>query len=154
MDADKKYVNLIHKDLSYQIRGCAIEVNKMYGPGHKETIYQNAYQEELDAEKISYKKEPTIKVYSAKTGRNLGSYRPDFLIEDKIIVEIKALRLVPKIEMDTFYNYLRNSNYELGLLINFGGEKLAIKRVVYSNNRKAWFQRKSVCLRSKQWIQR
>lgn len=141
MDAEKRYVNLLHKDLSYQIRGCAIEVRKNYGPGHKEIVYQNAYQEELDERKISYERELSIKIYSIKTGRTIGSYRPDFVIDGKAIVEMKALRVIPKTEIDTFYNYLRNSKYELGFLINFGGEKLTIKRTVYSNDRKPWFQR-------------
>ncbi len=104
MSSEKRYVDLIHKDLSYRIRGCAIEVRKNYGPGHKETVYQNAYKEELDAKNISYRKESSIKVYSSKTGKSLGSYRPDFLIDDKVIVEIKALRFMPKVEVDTFYN--------------------------------------------------
>lgn len=140
MDAEKKYVDLLHKELSYQIRGCAIEVRKNYGPGHKEAVYQNAYQEELEEKRISFKRELAIRIYSNKTGKLLGSYRPDFLIDDKVIVEIKALQFVPKIETDTFYNYLRNSEYELGFLINFGGEQLMIKRTVYSNDRKPMIQ--------------
>lgn len=140
MNAEKTHIELLHKELSYQIRGCAIEVRKNYGPGHKESIYQNAYKEELESRCIPYKKEATIKVLSQKTGKSLGSYRPDFLIDDKVVVEIKALRLIPKIETDTFYNYLRNSEYELGFLINFGGEKLTIKRTVYTNTRKPWYK--------------
>ena len=136
MDTEKKHVNLLHKELSYQIRGCAIEVRKNYGLGHKETVYQNVFQEELDAKKIIHKREASIKVYSTKTGKVIGSYRPDFLIDNKVVVEIKALKFIPKTEIDTFYNYLRNSEYELGLLINFGSNRLIIKRVIYTNDRK------------------
>ncbi|MCG2676947.1 GxxExxY protein [bacterium] len=71
---------LLYETLSYEVRGCAIEVRKNYGPGHKESLYQNAYAEELASQNISFKKEEPIKIYSPKTGKVIGSYRPDFIM--------------------------------------------------------------------------
>jgi len=132
----KKYIDLLHKELSYQIQGAAIEVRKNYGLGHKERLYQRAFAEELIIRGIGYDKEKAIKIYSPKTKRVIGSYQPDFVIEDKVIVELKALGWVPPKMIDQLYSYLRNSQYELGFLINFGADGVNIKRVIYTNDRK------------------
>lgn len=134
-------MKLLHQELSYKVRGCAIDVRKNYGPGHKELIYQRALVEELKSENLKFQKEEAIEIYSPKSGKVVGTYRPDFIIEDKIVVELKSLSSVPKETVNQLYTYLRNSKFELGFLINFGGKRLTIKRVVYSNNRKAWFKR-------------
>ncbi len=132
---------LLYEELSYKIRGCAIEVRKKYGPGHKENIYQKALAEELDFNKIAYKAEEPIKIFSVRTGKKIGSYQPDFLIDDAVIVEIKALNYLPKKVIDQLYGYLRNSEYELGFLINFGEPRLQIKRIIYTNENKPWFKK-------------
>ena len=133
---DKKHVDLLYKELSYQIRGAAIEVRKNYGSGHKEVLYQRAFAEELSLRKIKYEQEKSIKIHSPKTSKVIGSYQPDFIIEDKIIVELKALEQLPKKMIDQLYSYLRNSRYELGFLVNFGSDGVDIKRVIYTNDRK------------------
>lgn len=129
-------MDLLYKDLSYGIRGAAIEVRKNYGLGHKELLYQRAFAEELSLRGISYEREKSIKIYSPKTKKIIGSYQPDFIIEGKIIVELKALERVPPKMIDQLYSYLRNSRYELGFLINFGSDGVDIKRVIYTNDRK------------------
>ena len=132
----KKYVNLLYKELSYEIRGAAIEVKKNYGPGHKEVLYQRAFAEELGLRKINYEQEKAIRVYSPKTKKVICSYQPDFIIEDKIIVELKALEQMPHRMIDQLYSYLRNSKYELGFLINFNSGGVDIERVIYTNDNK------------------
>ena len=132
--------NLLYKELSYQIHGAAIEVRKNFGPGHKESIYQNAYAEELKSRDIKFGKEKPIKIYSPKTSKLIGSYKPDFIIDDKIIVEIKALNSIPRKLIDQLYDYLRNSSYELGYFINFASQKLYVKRIIFTNNRKPWLK--------------
>jgi len=134
----KRLVNLLHKDLSYKIQGIAFEVRKNFGLGHKEQIYQKAFEEELKTRGISYEREKTIKVFSPKTGKFIGLYRPDFIVDKKIIVELKTYKFVPKQEIRKIYDYLRNSNYELGYLINFASPKLYIKRIIFTNDRKKW----------------
>ena len=128
--------DLLYPKLSYEIQGAAMRVRKQYGPGHRENIYQRAFAEELDARKIAFEKEKSIKIYSYRTGKCIGSYRPDFIVENKIIIETKALSFAPKRLLDQLYGYLRNSKYELGYFINFSGSKLFIKRIIYSNKNK------------------
>ena len=132
----KTHVNLLYEELSYQIRGAAIEVKNNYGPGHKERLYQRAFAEELSLRRIKHDAQKPIKIYSPKTRTVIGSYQPDFIVEDKIIVELKALEQMPRNVADQLYSYLRNSRYELGFLINFGSDGVDIKRVIYTNDRK------------------
>jgi GxxExxY protein len=129
---------LLYKKLSYQIQGIALEVRKNFGSGHKELIYQKAFEELLKIRNILYKREVKIKVYSPLTGEVMGVYQPDFLVDDKIIIELKAKRIIPRDLMMGIYDYLRNSKYELGYFINFTSPKLFIKRVIYTNDRKPW----------------
>jgi GxxExxY protein len=139
----EKRVDLLYKDLSYKIRGAAIEVRKNYGPGHKEVLYQRAFAEELGFRKISYQKEKAIRIFSPKTGKVVGSYQPDSIVEDKIIIELKALEKIPRKNFDQIYSYLRNSEYELGFLINFNSNGVNIKRIIYTNDKKMSFRVKT-----------
>ncbi len=132
----KKYVNLLYKELSYEVHGAAIEVKKNCGAGHKEVLYQRAFAEELDLRGINYKQEKAIRVYSPKTKKVIGSYQPDFIVEGKIIVELKALEQMQNRMIDQLYSYLRNSKYELGFLINFNSGGVDIERVIYTNDKK------------------
>jgi GxxExxY protein len=91
----KNYQDLLHKKLSYQVQGDAIEVRENFGPVHKESIYQNAFAEELKLRDIKFEKEKSIKIYSPKTNKIVGYYKPDFIVEDKIIIELKALDVIP-----------------------------------------------------------
>ena len=68
-----KNPDLLYPELSYQIQGAAIEIRKQYGPGHKETLYQRAFADELNYRKINFEKEKPIKIYSYRTGKVLGS---------------------------------------------------------------------------------
>jgi GxxExxY protein len=127
---------LLYKELSYEIQGAAITVRKNYGLGHKETLYQNAYAEELESRNIEFQKEKAISVYSPKTGKKIGSYKPDFIVDKKVIVELKAQYPYPSYLINQLFDYLRNSKYELGYLINFASPKLYVKRLIYTNDRK------------------
>lgn len=127
---------MLYENLTYEIRGAAMEVRKILGPGHKEIIYQNAFAEELVSRNIDFEREKSIRIHSPKTGKIIGHYRPDFLIGNKVIIEIKAVDIIPKNFIDQIYSYLRNSEYQLGIFINFRSPKLYIKRVIYTNDRK------------------
>src|SRR3989338_1024208 len=107
--AEKNYQDLLYKELSYQVQGAAIEVRKNFGPGHKESIYQNAFAEELKSRGMNFEREKNIKIYSPKTGETIGFYKPDFIIDGKIIVELKAVEKIPRLFIDQLYDYLRNS---------------------------------------------
>ena len=129
---------LLYKELSYQIQGAVIDVRKNYGSGHKESVYQSALVEELKLGKIPFKREPSISIVSPKTNKIIGIYRPDFLVDDKVILEIKAVEFLARKLVDQLFDYLRNSKYELGYFINFAGPKLYMKRIIYTNDRKTF----------------
>ena len=127
---------ILCKELSYEIQGAAIEVRKNFGPGHKENIYQNAFAEELTSQNIGFEREKNIQIRSPKTGKVVGYYKPDFIIDGKILVELKALEKTPRLAIDQLYDYLKNSEYELGYFINFSAPKLLMKRIIFTNDRK------------------
>jgi len=127
VNADKR--GLIYEDLTYRIRGAIFNVYNKLGPGHKENIYQKAFEEELKKYSLSFEKEKKIDVVYGE--RNIDTYRPDFIIENKVIIEIKVLPFLGKIEEKQIWSYLKGSNYRLALLVNFGASELEIKRIVY-----------------------
>ncbi|GEM_PF-9562 len=124
---------LLYKDITYKIRGAIFAVKKNIGFGHKEIIYQGALEEEFKKAGLHYEKEKSIDV--VYEGKKLGTYRPDFVVENKIILEIKALPFVGKNEEMQTWNYLKGSPYRLALLVNFGGKDVDIKRIVYDTVR-------------------
>ena len=138
----QRYVELLYKELSYEVRGAAFEVKKNYGPGHKEVLYQRAFAEELALRGINYCREKAIRIYSPKTKKVIASYQPDFIVGDKILVEMKALEQMPPNMINQLYSYLRNSTYELGFLINFNSGGVDIERVIYTNDKKTHIPQK------------
>lgn len=132
----QKNTDLLFPELSYAIRGAVMSVSEKYGKGLKELVYQNALAEEFDIRKIKYEKEKRITILSIDTGKALGYYTPDFIVDDKIIVELKATDFISQQNISQELSYLKASKYEVGFLINFNTPKLYIKRLIYTNNRK------------------
>lgn len=130
---------LLYKELSYKLRGLFFRIRNTYGPGQKENIYSNLLAEAIKEDKILFEKEKFINIYTPNR-KVAGTYRPDFVIDNKIIVEIKSSRLVSGIDEKQLYYYLRNSKYEVGFLVNFSTPKLYIKRIIYTNERKPFLQ--------------
>ena len=126
----------LYKDLSYKIQGAVFNIRNNYGPSHKEIIYCNALAEEFKELGIKFEREKMIQIRSLKTNKVLGLYKPDFVVEDSILLEIKALSFTPKLAEDQLFYYLKNTKYELAYLINFGGEKLDIRRRILTNDKK------------------
>jgi len=131
---------LLHKELSYILQGCCFDIRKEYGPGQKESIYVNLLKEFLESKNIPVEKEKTINIYSSKSNKVVGTYRPDMLIDGKIIIEAKSSRFTNKQDEKQLYFYLRNSKYELGYLINFSTPQLYLKRIIYTNNKKPFLK--------------
>ncbi len=132
--------NFLYKDLSYRLLGCFFNIRRNYGPGQKEIIYSNLIKEWLEKNKIPFEKERAMKIYSIETGKSVGTYKPDFIIDNKILLEIKSSRITIRQDEKQLYYYLRNSKYELGYLINFSTPRLYIKRVIYTNDRKPFLR--------------
>lgn len=127
---------LLEEELSYRVRGSVYDTANKYGKGLKEIIYQKALAEEFDKNDIKYEQQKRINIYSLETGKQLGTYIPDFVVEDKIIVEIKASSFTRKEDISQQRSYLRASKYEIAFLVNFNTEKLEIKRSIYTNDKK------------------
>ena len=132
--------NFLHKELCYQLLGCFFNIRKNYGPGQKESIYVNLIIEWLKEHKIPFEKEKLIKIYSISSGKVIGAYKPDIVVDNKITLEIKSSRITTKRDEKQLYYYLRNSKYEVGYLVNFSTPKLYIKRIIYTNNRKPFLR--------------
>lgn len=126
--------DLLYKELVYKLQGIIFEVYKTLGPGFKESIYQNALEEEFVKNKISYKREPSLKI--SYKGKTVGYYQPDYIVEGSVIMEIKAVpETASYFETQLFY-YLKATNYKLGLLVNFGTDgKVDIRRRIYDTAR-------------------
>lgn len=137
----KQHEKILHKELSYIIQGCCFEIRKEYGPGQKESIYTNLLYECLKTKGISVEKEKAIKIYSSRSGKLVGIYRPDLVVDEKISVEVKSSSFTTRQNEKQLYFYLRNSKYELGYLINFSTPKLYIKRIIYTNDKKPFLTR-------------
>lgn len=120
----------IYKDLTYKIIGCLYEVHKELGAVHKEIIYHKAIAIELDNRKIPFSEEKSIDV--KYKGKKIGVYRPDFIIDDKVILEIKVAPAITKAIRDQVYYYAKGTRYKLVLLANFGTSKVGIKRLLYT----------------------
>ncbi len=124
----KKVENFLCEDVSYKIRGASFTVHNNLGGGHKESIYQKALAIELKRLGIKFEKEKSLTInYESE---NIGVYRPDFVINDKIILELKAVDFMPKSYEIQLLNYLKSTKLPLGFLINFGPKKVEIRRRV------------------------
>lgn len=125
---------VIYKDLSYDIVGCFYEVYNELGPAHKEQVYHKSLKISFELKNIKYEGEPRLKIKFKN--KEVGVYVPDFIIEDKVLVEIKSVLAMPKVFEKQLYYYLRGTKYKLGYLVNFGGDKLDVRRRVYESARR------------------
>lgn len=125
-DREIKELNEITK----KIIGCCIEVHKHLGPGLLESIYESALCVEFDLNNIIYQKQLTIPV--EYKNHNIGETRLDLLVEEEIIVELKATDNLSQIYNAQLLSYLKMANKKLGLLINFNSAPLkdGIKRII------------------------
>ncbi|OGI70516.1 hypothetical protein A3A09_00695 [Candidatus Nomurabacteria bacterium RIFCSPLOWO2_01_FULL_42_20] len=123
---NKEKGKLVYEDESYKIRGACFSVYNNLGSGHKELVYQKALAIELEKANLQTEREKTLPINYA--GEKIGYYKPDFIIEKKIIIEIKAVPFMPKDYEQQLIHYLKGTNFKLGFLINFGSNKLDIRR--------------------------
>jgi GxxExxY protein len=123
-----KRQDLIYPELSYQIIGILFEVYNQLGSGYHEKYYQKAVALQLKENKVSFKEQ----VYTPLIFKEeiIGKNFLDFLIEDKIILEIKKGDRFSKKHIEQILNYLKTTNLKLGILANFGSKDLKFKRIV------------------------
>ena len=115
------------EDLTYNIIGCAMKVHSTLGCGFQEVIYQRALAIELERAGIGFEREVEYPIYYDKI--DIGSRRVDFIVAERIVVELKALTVLEPVHIAQAKNYLETFNLEVGLLINFGGINLEKHRL-------------------------
>jgi len=103
------------------------EVHNILGPGFPENIYEESLCKELERRKINYEQQKPIKVLYK--GDKVGDYKLDLVIEDKVILELKAISELNEVFEAQLYSYLKATGLKLGILINFGGKKVEYKRI-------------------------
>ena len=119
-----------HYDLTKAIIGCAFQVSNELGVGFLESVYENALLVALTDAGIAAESQRAIEVRFR--GQVVGSFFPDLLVEDKVIVELKAAKAITPQHQAQIINYLNATGIEVGLLINFGNPKLEYKRFTRS----------------------
>lgn len=119
---------VIYPKLSYKIIGCVFEVFKRLGFGYRERYYQNAAAEELRRHNILFEEQVHIPLkYKNKI---IGRIFLDFLINNKIILELKTGNFFKKANIDQIYSYLKTRNLKLGIIANFTRNGVKFKRIL------------------------
>ena len=126
----------IYKEETYKIRGCLMKVYNELGSGYLEKVYQEALEIEFSQANIPYQKEAQLNImYKGHTLKQ--TYIADFFCFDKIIVELKAVSDLTDTHRSQVINYLKTTNQDLGILVNFGAPALQIERLFnYHKQRK------------------
>ncbi len=119
-----------YSDFTRKIIGAAMKVHSTLGNGFQEVIYQRALAIEMDNQGLSFQRELEMPIFYAD--QEIGTRRVDFLIEDKVMVELKAITTFEDVHLAQAINYLEAYQLEVGLLLNFGAKSLEFKQLVNS----------------------
>jgi GxxExxY protein len=122
---EDKYPN---QELTKAIIGSAMEVHRHLGSGFLESVYEESMAVEFELRKINFERQKTLDVFYKE--RMVKQFICDFLVDDCVLVELKAIKSLTDIEMSQVLNYLRATGLHLGLLLNFGAKSLEVKRIV------------------------
>ena len=121
---------LKYKDITEKIIGAAFEVHKFLGNGFQEVIYQRALAFEMSKADLAFAREIEQDIYYKDLQEPIGTRRADFVVEGKVLVELKAIIELEDVHWAQVLNYLKAYKLEVGLLINFGSKSLTFKRLV------------------------
>jgi GxxExxY protein len=120
--------DLAHNELTRAIIGAAMEVHSTLGPGFLESVYEAALSIEFNLRGIKYEEQKAVPVMYKN--QKAKEFFCDFLVDGKVLVELKALKAITNIEEAQVLNYLKATGLKVGLLINFGEQSLRYKRLV------------------------
>jgi GxxExxY protein len=123
-DKEKK---ILYKELSYDIVAAALEVHKNLGPGFTENIYEEALCRELSSRGIAFQRQLSVDIQYK--GEDIGRYQLDLLIDNRVVVELKAVTQMPDHFEYRLHAYLKATGKKLGILLNFGKKSLEYKRI-------------------------
>ncbi len=116
-----------NEELTHRIIGCAMKVHSTLGSGFPEVIYQRALVIEFEKQGLSNKREMVMDIFY--DGIKIGNRRVDFFVENKIMIELKAVSQLDDSHLAQTLNYLEVYRLPIGLLINFGSKSLVFKRI-------------------------
>jgi len=125
MNTDLKF-----KEITEKIIGASFEVHKFLGNGFQEVIYQRALSFEMMKLQLNFVREIEQNIYYKELEDPIGTRRADFVVENKVLVELKAQIKLDDIHLAQVLNYLKAYKLEVGLLINFGAKSLEFKRLI------------------------
>ncbi|MFQ3576519.1 MAG: GxxExxY protein, partial [Cytophagales bacterium] len=114
--------------------GASFEVHKFLGNGFQEVIYQRALAWEMKQAGLDFAREIEQEIFYKELPEPIGTRRADFVVEGKVLVELKALTKLEDVHLAQALNYLKAYRLEVGLLINFGAKSLEFKRLVITLN--------------------
>lgn len=128
------HTDLKHKEITEKIIGASFEVHSFLGNGFQEVIYQRALAYEMSQRDLNFQREIEQDIYYKELSEPIGTRRADFVVEDKVLVELKAIKELEDVHLAQALNYLKAYRLEVGLLINFGSKSLTFKRLVLTHS--------------------
>jgi GxxExxY protein len=134
-------IDILHKEESYTIIGICMEVHDQLGPGFSEIVYKDALEYEFKNRGIEYEREKNYKVAYKETVLSHDFYA-DFVVYNKIILEVKSASKISDEFIAKAMNYCRVSNCSLALIVNFGEPSLISKRVLVDELHREWLKRR------------
>jgi GxxExxY protein len=123
-------MELKYKDITENIIGASFDVHNFLGNGFQEVIYQRALAYEMSKRDLSFAREIEQPIYYKELTEPIGTRRADFVVAEKVLVELKAVIQLEDVHYAQLLNYLKAYKIEVGLLINFGSKSLTYKRFV------------------------
>jgi GxxExxY protein len=123
-------MELKYKEITEKIIGASYEVHNFLGNGFQEVIYQRALAYEMRKKGLVFAREIEQPIFYKELEQPIGTRRADFMVEGKVLVELKAIIVLEDVHTAQLLNYLRAYKIEVGLLINFGSKSMTFKRLV------------------------
>jgi len=123
-------MELKYKDITEKIIGASFEVHKFLGNGFQEVIYQRALEWEFKQVGLDFDREIEQDIFYKQLVKPIGTRRADFVVENKVLVKLKAVIQLEDVHLAQTLNYLKAYRLEVGLLINFGSKSMTFKRLV------------------------
>lgn len=125
-----KEPELLFESESARIRDACFEVHRTLGPGFLEKVYENALAHEIKMAGLGYEVQKNLRVHYK--GLEVDSFIADMVVEGKIVLELKSVSVLSDAHKSQLKNYLKGTNMKLGILVNFGSEKMEFKRIANS----------------------
>ncbi len=121
------------EEITYKIIGCCMKIHNTLGNGFQEVIYQRCLNIELQRTRLQFGREVAQNIFYE--GIQVGTRRADFIVEDKVIVELKAVINLENVHLSQAKNYVVAYDFPVGLLINFGATSLQYKKIFNPRHR-------------------